>query len=182
LLSLALLIGGIWALYRYWYLERSAAQIDLKEKESQIGLTAYLNIAIAHRLRVDGDAIDLIGDIHIENPGTKGILVDLTQMDPIRISRLILGANGQYQAQPDPLRLPILASEPIHDVAIEGKGMASLKFVARFQEEGLYSIEFWSTSEKTSGFWASYIIAEVSAAAAALPAPPPAIASAKEAK
>jgi hypothetical protein len=167
LLSIALLVGGVWALYRYWYLESPHAQLDFKRQEAQIGLTSYLNIDMTHRLRADGDAFDVIGEIRIENPGNKAVLLDFRGTKPIRVSKLQPGADGQYEALGNPLLLPILFSEPINDLALEGKGRGSLKFVARLKEPGLYSVEFWSKSPGTAGLWASYIIIDVSAAARA---------------
>lgn len=169
LLSLALFVGGGWAVYRYWYLERREAQLEIKRLESQIGLSSYLNIEIHHRLRAVDDAFDLIGDVAIHNPGTRNITFDLTQVEPIRISRLRLGESGQYGVDGEPLSLHFLASESINTCLLEPNGSASMKFVARLAGPELYVVEFWSriASGTSNSSWMAYVIVEVSAAAAA---------------
>lgn len=172
LLSLALFVGGIWALYRYWYLERKEAQVELERLKSRIGQTSCLNISVVCTVRETDEAFDLIGDVRINNPGTTALLFDVTQTPPIRISRLRLNAQGLYEVSADVLELGFLSTEVLGTCDVESEGNASMKFVARLPGPEIYLVEFWSRIEidRMKEFphtsWMSSVIVEVSAEAA----------------
>ena len=181
LLSIALLVGGIWALFRYRKLERTEAQLERKRQEALIGLSSYLNISIVTTVRQDGDAFDILGDVRIHNPGTAGLKCNLNEVPPVRIARLELNDEGDYVVSAEARTLGFLATEEIGWCILESEGEASLKFVARVDGPALYLVEFWSrigidTSvvDFPSTSWMSNTIVEVSpeaAAARAVPAP-----------
>lgn len=102
LVGIALLIGGIWALYRFRSLREAArAEAELKSKERGLRDTVLLNVTLDTEV-TSGESNPsrfVVLTAKVTNPGNEPEIIDWSASD-LNVYPVVTGANGQARFGP----------------------------------------------------------------------------------
>ena len=159
LTSLAILIGGGWALYTFVLTERPQALVDIEILKEHCLERGSLDIKIIDNKKSYPQLKGAIfGAVEIKNVGTRPVLLDISQRPPIRIStvefdegvikqKTILKAfDLEFFRAPSEISVAagqMSGLQPIDKISILPGRTVSESFVAKVTSSGWYMIDFW---------------------------------------
>lgn len=142
LLILAILVGGAWALFRYEYLESSAAKVrhelDLAKARERVQLATRIDETIAR----EGEQFIIFGKITIKNEGSKTVLFTTNSREspPVTLYKFDL-----VKATPinDSLVQAFVYDEDgdvLEEISLDSGRSVSVPFVILAPGAGLYTL------------------------------------------
>lgn len=92
--SVAVLVGGSWALYKYVILESPTGQVALDELKRICASRGSLDI----KIEATDETLQLFGKVLIKNIGTRVVALDMREDSPITVSQLAFPEPGKIEA------------------------------------------------------------------------------------
>jgi hypothetical protein len=156
LTSLAILVGGGWAVYTFWWTQSPQALVDIETLKDRCLRKGSLDIKIVDNIKSYPQLKDtIVGAVEFKNVGTRPVLLDLANDHPIRISKVEFTDNGTIAHQTisqvvdlEFYRAPSVNSTPLpaeaeSKISILPGRTVSEPFVAKVKSNGWYMIDFW---------------------------------------
>lgn len=140
-IGFAAILGGVWALFRFWTLrESSRAAVELRAKERELRSRSLLNLTIKAEVTADIEGIGrcILISITVSNPGNHAEIIRW-QQTRLEVVPILRGRNGTLifgEGVPT-----LIHRNPAISSAIEPGEIQSYAFTTAAQP-GLYRVEF----------------------------------------
>jgi hypothetical protein len=142
LLIVAILVGGGWALFRYEYLESSAAKVrhelDLAKARERIQLATRIEQTIAR----EGEQFIIFGDVTIKNEGSKTVLFTTNSKEspPVTLYKFDLVKATPIKENVITAYVYDEGGDVLEEISLDPGRSVSLPFVILAPGPGLYTL------------------------------------------
>jgi hypothetical protein len=142
LLILALVVGGIWAIYRFVVLESASAKLEY-EKALSTSKAFGIQVQLETTSFVAGSC-KLFGNIKLQNVGTMLVVVQIDKAPPIAVAAVKMASDGHFVdlASQKTFWIDDTDRHPAKNVSVVPGRTVTLPFAAEVDEPGLYMLRF----------------------------------------